>query len=57
MSQEQAKSAHPEKGEHATVRVCLPGFISDEEAGLGDVIKRVTSSSLNRWVRFTGRAK
>jgi hypothetical protein len=71
MSQEQAKSAHPEKGEHTPVYASLPGFISDEEAGLGDVIKRVTSSfgirpcggcerraaTLNRWVRFTGRAK
>ncbi len=49
----------------------LPGFISDEEVGLGDVIKRTTSyigikpcggcerraAALNRWVTFTGRAK
>jgi hypothetical protein len=27
MSQEQAKSADPEKGEHTPVRVCLPSFI------------------------------
>ena len=50
-------------------RVRLPGFISDEEIGLGDVVKRVTSAfgirpcdgcerraaALNRWLVFTGR--
>jgi hypothetical protein len=49
--------------------VRLPGFVSDEEVGLGDVVKRVTYSvgikpcggcgkraaALNRWVAFTGR--
>ncbi|MFF1909940.1 hypothetical protein [Kitasatospora sp. NPDC058218] len=49
-----------------TPRVRLPGFISDEETGLGDVVKRVTSTfgirpcggcerraeTLNRWVGF-----
>jgi hypothetical protein len=48
-------------------RVRLPGFIKDEEIGLGDVIKRVTyamgikpcagcekrAAALNRWMRFT----
>ena len=52
-------------------RVRLPGFVSDEEIGLGDVIKRATSdfgikpcggcerraAALNRWVVFTRRAK
>ena len=51
-------------------RVRLPGFVSDEEIGLGDVIKRATSyfgikpcggcerraAALNRWV-VTRRAK
>ena len=51
-------------------RARLPGFISDEEIGLGDVIKRATSyfgikpcggcerraAALNRWV-VTRRAK
>ncbi len=50
-------------------RVRLPGFISDREIGLGDVIKSVTSSlgikpcggcerraaALNRWMVFSGR--
>jgi hypothetical protein len=48
-------------------RVRLPGFIKDEEIGLGDAIKRVTyamgikpcagcekrAAALNRWMRFT----
>jgi hypothetical protein len=49
--------------------VRLPGFISDEEIGLGDVIKRATyaigiracggcerrGSALNRWMVFSGK--
>jgi hypothetical protein len=49
--------------------VRLPGFVSDEPVGLGDVIKRVTATAgikpcggcarraakLNRLVGFTGR--
>jgi hypothetical protein len=52
-------------------RVSLPGFITDEEIGLGDVVKRVTTAfgikpcggcerraaALNRWVVFTGRVR
>ena len=48
-------------------RVRLPGFITDEDVGLGDAIKRATTyfgmkpcggcsrraSALNRWVVFT----
>lgn len=51
-------------------RVRLPGFISDEDVGLGEVIKRATSTvgirpcnscaeravRLNRWIAFTGRS-
>jgi hypothetical protein len=50
-------------------RVRLPGFISDEEVGLGDVIKRATSTvgiqpcggcaerarRLNNWMVFSKR--
>jgi hypothetical protein len=53
---------------HSPHRVRLPGFITDEEIGLGDVIERATSyvgikpcgsckrraAALNRWVAFTG---
>lgn len=52
-------------------RVRLPGFIADEDIGLGDVIKRATytlgikpcggcesrAAALNRWLVFTRRTK
>lgn len=53
-------------------RVRLPGFLSDDEIGLGDVVKRATSyigikpcggcnqraAALNRWLVFTkGRSR
>jgi hypothetical protein len=65
-------SIHPNQIEHASYRVRLPGFIAEEEIGLGDVIKRATSyfgiqpcggcgrraNTLNRWVVFTnGQSK
>jgi hypothetical protein len=48
-------------------RIRLPGFIKEEEIGLGDVIKKATyamgikpcagcekrAATLNRWMRFT----
>jgi hypothetical protein len=56
-----------EKRERRPYRVRLPGFVKEEEVGLGDVIKRATSSAgirpcggclgraatLNRWMVFT----
>lgn len=56
----------PDQDEHPTHRVRLPGFITDEEIGLGDLIKRTTSyfgiqpcggcgrraDALNRWLVF-----
>jgi hypothetical protein len=50
-------------------RVNLPGFISDKEVGLGDVIKQATyavgikpcggcarrAAALNRWMTFSGK--
>jgi hypothetical protein len=50
----------------AKYRLRLPGFLTDEEVGLGDVIKKATSSAgikpcgpcqkraaaLNRWMSF-----
>jgi hypothetical protein len=49
------------------IRMRLPGFIKDEEIGLGDIVKRATyaigikpcggcegrAATLNRWVVFT----
>jgi len=56
-----------EKSQHEPHRVRLPGFLIDEEIGLGDVIKKVTyamgikpcagcknrAAALNRWMHFT----
>jgi hypothetical protein len=67
MTKEIESSAHPDKSEHPPHRMRLPGFINDEEIGLGDVIKRATSyigikpcggcerraAALNRRVVFT----
>ena len=65
------KTRSDQRGQRAgqPYRVRLPGFISDEEVGLGDVIKRATSAAgispcagcgrraaaLNRWVAFSPR--
>jgi len=52
-------------------RVRLPGFLSEEEVGLGEVIKRATATvgikpcgscaqradRLNRWLVFSGRRR
>jgi hypothetical protein len=54
-------------GKGEPYRVRLPGFISDEQVGLGDVVKRATyamgikpcggcgrrAAALNRWMVFT----
>ncbi len=59
----------PDPRQHPPHRVRLPGFIRDEEIGLGDVIKRATAyvgvkpcggcakraATLNRWLVFTNR--
>jgi len=61
-----AKNAAPKR---EPFKVRLPGFVSDADVGLGDVVKRATSrlgvtpcggcerraAALNRWVAFTGR--
>jgi hypothetical protein len=58
----------PDRKEPAPHRMRLPGFIANEEIGLGDAIKRATSyfgiqpcggcerrvTALNRWMVFTG---
>lgn len=58
-----------EKHQPRPHQVSLPGFITDEPLGLGDVIKRATSSVgikscggcearaavLNRWMAFSGK--
>lgn len=63
------EKAHQSEGRPYRVR--LPGFIRDEDIGVGDVIKRVTyamgikpcggcerrAAALNRWVAFTAPRK
>ena len=44
MDTEEAKDGQTDKYERQPYRVRLPGFISDEDIGLGDVIKRATSA-------------
>lgn len=69
MKKEQQQREVFEQQKDTRHRVRLPGFISDQEVGLGDVIKRATyaiglkpcggcerrAATLNRWVRFSGR--
>ena len=69
MTKKTESIARPDNSEHSPHRLRLPGFITDEEIGLGDVIKRTTSyfgiqpcvgcgrraDALNRWLVFTNR--
>jgi hypothetical protein len=69
MNNEEAREDHTDKIERQPYRMRLPGFITNEDVGLGDVIKRATSTAgirpcgsceqrataLNRWLTFTGR--
>lgn len=64
-----ADNANPTTPPAQPHRVRLPGFVSDEPVGLGDVVKRVTTaagvrpcggcaeraSRLNSWLVFTNR--
>jgi hypothetical protein len=67
MKQPKGKAEEPDQGEAPRHRVRLPGFLVEEEIGLGDVIKRVTyavgvkpcagceqrAQALNRWMTFS----
>lgn len=67
MKRSKPKAKQPGRGETPAHRVRLPGFLVEEEIGLGDVIKRVTyamgiapcagcekrAAALNRWTHFT----
>jgi hypothetical protein len=72
MKEKVESNSHRDMGEHPPHRVRLPGFITGEEIGLGDVIKRTISYvgiqpcggcgrravALNHWVIFTnGKSK
>jgi hypothetical protein len=67
MKRPKKKAKQPDRNESAAHRVRLPGFLLEEEIGLGDVIKRVTyafgvqtcagchkrAAALNRWMTFS----
>jgi hypothetical protein len=67
MTEQIGREEPTDEGERASRRVRLPGFVGDEDIGLGDVVKRTTSYfgiracggceqrrvTLNRWVAFT----
>jgi hypothetical protein len=69
MSQKQIPDKNKSTDQHQPHRMRLPGFITDREIGLGDIIKRTTytlgikpcpscerrAAALNRWVVFTGQ--
>ena len=69
MNNEASKSGVSRQGERKPYQVRLPGFVSEEDVGLGDAIKRATSTvgirpcggcgrraaALNRWMVFSGR--
>jgi hypothetical protein len=71
MRKENRKDESSKKREQSSPQVRLPGFIIEEDVGLGDVIKRATSylgirpcegcerraATLNRWVVFRKRTK
>ena len=71
MKKKRATDDHADKDARQPHRVRLPEFISDEDIGLGDVIKRATyaigiracggcerrAAALNRRFVFTRRAK
>ncbi|MHC4176271.1 MAG: hypothetical protein ACYSWU_02125 [Planctomycetota bacterium] len=66
MNQQDATGGRAEKGRRQGHTIRLPGFIVQEEVGLGDVIKRITyafgikpcagcegrAAALNRWMTF-----
>ena len=66
MNENEATRNYGEGPRHRPYQVRLPGFLIEEETGLGDVIKRITytlgikpcdgceqrAAILNRWVNF-----
>lgn len=64
---QEEKDTKQETGQARPYRVRLPGFVSDEDIGLGDAVKHMTyavgirpcggcehrAAALNRWMVFT----
>lgn len=71
MARQKERGRHAPRSDHQPYQMRLPGFISDEDVGLGDVITRVTyafgvkpcggcerrAAALNRWLAFSGRRR
>ena len=71
VTHEETMHRHGEQGQSEPERIRLPGFITAEDVGLGDVVKRATyllgikpcggcerrAAALNRRFTFTGRVK
>ena len=69
MKEEQPAESVNDTTARQPYRIRLPGFVRDEDIGLGDLVKRTTVSlaikpcggcerraaMLNRWLTFTGR--
>ena len=67
MNMNEKNEDHGEEPQRQPHRVRLPGFLIEEEIGLGDAIKRITyamgikpcggcerrAKALNRWMRFS----
>ena len=67
MTKKTSPDPHEKETRHPPHRVRLPGFLIEEEVGLGDALKRVTyalgirpcggcerrAAVLNRWMRFS----
>ena len=63
------KEGANQQSERPAHSVRLPGFVTDKDIGLGDVVKRMTyavgvrpcggcegrAAALNRWMTFSGR--
>ena len=66
-----ARTSEPTDAGPSRYRVRLPGFVRDQDIGLGDAVSRVTArfgvrpcgrcrrraATFNRWVRFEGRPR
>jgi hypothetical protein len=67
MSEQERKDAASSGAEPQPYQVRLPGFLIEEEIGLGDAVKRITyalgikpcggcekrAAAFNRWMRFS----
>lgn len=63
------RDRHNQENERPARRLRLPGFVTDEDVGLGDAVKRMTyavgikpcggceqrAATLNRWLTISGR--